>query len=225
MIAAFAGRRALAIFSYALLALAYVTVLLYALHPTSGDNGEWTNNFVQFQFFCTGTLIALLLRGTLVRLPLPLRGVGILLGLGCWFTALLRLRVQSWEPHPTPVGAVLGWLLVLAGAVILFLCAHGIPSRFIPRWLVYLGRISYGLYLFHSLIFFLTFEKALPYLRRLCPGIALPESIRDHVWTLVVLALTIAASSLSFHYFERPFLRLNKRFTFIAAREEVAPSA
>jgi peptidoglycan/LPS O-acetylase OafA/YrhL len=224
VIAAFAGRRALAIVSYLLLALAYVTVLLYALHPTSGDNGEWTNSFVQFQFFCAGTLIALLLRGRLVRLSLPLRGIGFLLGLGCWFTALLRFKVQSWEPHPTPVGAVLGWLLVLAGAVILFLSAHGIPSRFIPRWLAYLGRISYGLYLFHSLIFFLTFEKAVPYLRHLCPGLVLPPPIRDHVWTLIVLALTIAISSLSFHYFERPFLRLKKRFTFVAAREEIASS-
>jgi peptidoglycan/LPS O-acetylase OafA/YrhL len=53
----------------------------------------------------------------------------------------------------------------------------------------------------------------------------LPTSIRDHVWTLVVLALSIAIASLSFHYFERPFLRLKKRFTFVAAREEVAPSA
>jgi len=92
-------------------------------------------------------------------------------------------------------------------------------------WVRYLGRISYGLYLVHSLIFFLTFEKAVPYLRRLFPGLALPTAIRDHVWTLVVLMLTITVASLSFHYFERPFLRLKKRFTFVAAREEVTPSA
>jgi peptidoglycan/LPS O-acetylase OafA/YrhL len=119
----------------------------------------------------------------------------------------------------------LGWFLVLAGAVIFFLSALGTPSRLIPGWLAYLGRISYGLYLVHSLIFFLTFEKAVPYLRRLLPGLALPTAIRDYFWTLVVLVLTITGASLSFHYFERPFLRLKKRFTFVAAREEVAPSA
>jgi peptidoglycan/LPS O-acetylase OafA/YrhL len=85
VIAAVAGRRAVAVVSGLLLAVAYVTVLLYALHPSSGDNGEWTNSFVQFQFFCAGTLIAILLRGRLVQLPLALRGVGFLLGLGCWF--------------------------------------------------------------------------------------------------------------------------------------------
>jgi peptidoglycan/LPS O-acetylase OafA/YrhL len=200
-------------------------VLLYALHPTSGDNGEWTNSFVQFQFFCAGTLLALLLRGRLIGLPVPMRIVGFLLAFGCWFIAVLRFKVQSWEPHPTPVGALLGWFLVLTGAVIFFLSALGTPSRFISRWLSYLGRISYGLYVVHSLIFFLTFEKAIPYLRRVFPGVALPTPIRDPVWTLVVLLLSIAIASLSFRYFERPFLRLKKRFTFVAAREEMAPSA
>jgi peptidoglycan/LPS O-acetylase OafA/YrhL len=220
VLAAFAGRRAVAIVSYLLLALSYVIVLLYGLHPTSGDNGEWTNSFVQFQFFCAGTLIALLLRGRLVRLQVPMRIVGFLLGFICWFTALLRFKVQSWEPHPTTVGALLGWFLVLSGAVIFFLSTLGTPSRFIPRWLSYLGRISYGLYLVHSLIFFLTFEKVVPYLRRRFPNFALPSAIRDHFWTLVVLVLSIAIASLSFHYFERRFLRLKRRFTFIAAREE-----
>jgi peptidoglycan/LPS O-acetylase OafA/YrhL len=75
------------------------------------------------------------------------------------------------------------------------------------------------------LIFFLMFEKAAPYVRQLCPGLALPAALRNSFWTLVVLVLSIAMASLSFHYFERPFLRLKKRFTFVAAREEVAPSA
>lgn len=219
LLAAFAGRRAVAIASYILLALAYITVLLYALHPTVGDNGEWTNSFLQFQFFCAGTLLALVLRGRLITMALPIRILGFVLGFGCWFTAFLCFGVQSWEPHPTPLGAVAGWILVLAGSVIFFLSALGMPARFIPRWLAYLGRISYGLYVVHSLVFFLTFEKALPYLRRSFPGLALPAALRNSAWTLVVLALSIALASLSFHYFERPFLRLKKRFTFIAARD------
>jgi len=222
LLAAFAGRRAVAVVSWILLAVAYVTVLLYALHPTTGDNGEWTNSFVQFQFFSAGTLIALLLRGRLIRLPVWLRGLGFVLGFACWFTALLRFKVQSWEPHPTTFGAVAGWSLVLAGAVIFFLSTLGMPSRFVPRWLAYLGRVSYGLYVVHSLVFFLTFEKAIPYLRRAFPAVALPPAVRDYIWTMVVLALSIALASLSFHYFERPFLRLKKRFTFVAAREESA---
>lgn len=225
LLAAFAGRRAVAVVSWVLLAIAYVTVLLYALHPTTGDNGEWTNSFVQFQFFSAGTLIALLLRGRLIRLPVWLRGLGFVLGFACWFTALLRFKVQSWEPHPTTIGAIAGWFLVMAGAVIFFLCTLGMPSQMVPRWLAYLGRISYGLYVVHSLVFFLTFERAIPYLRRVFPRFAVPPVARDYFWTLVVLALSIALASLSYHYFERPFLRLKKRFTFVPAREESSSTA
>lgn len=223
LLAAFAGRRALQVVSYLLLGVAYVTVLLYALHPVAVDNGEWTNSFLQFQFFCAGTLLAMFLRGRLVKLTFPLRIAGFVLGFACWFTALLYFKVQSWEPHPTPAGAVAGWLLVLAGSVIFFLSTLGTPERFVPRWLSYLGRISYGLYIVHSLVFFLVFEKSLPLLRRHFLGLILPASVRDYFWTLIVLLLSIALASLSYRYFERPFLRLKERFTFVAAREEIAP--
>ncbi len=67
VLAAFAGRKAVIIVSWMLLAIAYVTVVLYALDPTPGDKGEWTNSFVQFQFFSAGTLLTILLKGRLVR--------------------------------------------------------------------------------------------------------------------------------------------------------------
>jgi len=46
------GRRAVAVVSYFLLGVAYLTVLVYSMRPTTCDNGEWTNSFLQFQFFC-----------------------------------------------------------------------------------------------------------------------------------------------------------------------------
>ncbi len=220
LLAAFAGRKAVAVVSGVLLAVAYVTILLYALHPVAGDNGEWTNSFVQFQFFSAGTVLALILRGRVIEIPIALRVVGFGLGLGSWFAALLVCKVQSWEPHPTPTGALCGWFLVLTGAVVLFLSVFGTPARFVPGWLAYLGRISYGLYVVHSLLFFLVFEKMLPVLRRAFPGIGLSTGLRDFVWTLAVMALSIAVASLSYRFFERPFLHLKRRFTFVAAREE-----
>jgi len=221
IIAAFAGRRAVLFASYLLLAVAYFTVLWYALHPMAGDNGEWTNSFLQFQFFSAGTLLALLLRGRLITLAMPIRLAGFVLAFSCWFTALLRFNVKSWEPHPTPMGAIFGWLLVLAGTVLFFICTLGIPGRFIPPWLAYLGRISYGLYVVHSLVFFLVFQKAPPYLHRLFPGTRTPSFATDTLATLAVFLLSIALAHLSFRHFERPFLRLKERFTFVPAREEI----
>ena len=167
ILAAIGGRRAVLWASYILLALAYLTVLFYALHPTAGDNGEWTNSFLQFQFFSAGTAIAVLLKGKSMQLGAPVRLMGIVLGFVCWFTAMIRFHVQSWNPQPTLVGAFAGWILVLVGAVIFFICFLGTPTRLIPAWLAYLGRISYGLYVFHSLVFFLLLDKAAPYFDRL----------------------------------------------------------
>jgi peptidoglycan/LPS O-acetylase OafA/YrhL len=219
ILAALGGRRAVLYASYVLLAIAYVTVLLYGFHPTPSDNGEWTNSFVHFQFFCAGTLIALFLRGRLITLSAPIRIVGFALGFVCWFTAMIRFRFQSWNPQPTPAGSVAGWALVLAGTVLFFLCTLGTASRLIPSWLSYFGRISYGLYLFHSLVFFLLFEKAKPYFGRLFPGLHLPAILSDNLATLVVFGVSLGLAHLSFVYFEDFFLRLKQRFTFVAARD------
>jgi len=220
VLAAFAGRKAVAAVSCILLAVAYVTVVLYALDPMPGDKGEWTNSFVQFQFFSAGTLLAILLKGRLVRLSIPLRLAGFTLAFFCWFTALIRFNVKSWEPHPTPAGALVGWLLVLAGTVLFFLCTLGTPERFVPTWLSYLGHISFGLYLFHSLMFFLVFKMAIPRFGAAFPGLNAPDIVRDGSGTVAVMALSILVAHLSYQYFERPFLRVKQKFTFVAARED-----
>jgi peptidoglycan/LPS O-acetylase OafA/YrhL len=218
LIAAFGGRKALQAASYVLLALSYVVVLRYALHPVTGDNGEWTDSFLQFQFFCAGTLIALFLRGRLPGLRWYARLLGIVLGLACWFVALLRFGVKSWDSHPTPAGAIAGWGLVLAGSILLVLCTLGMSEDWIPKWLAYLGRISYGLYIFHSLILHLVFVTGGPWLSKVVRVLHLPESLRASVGTTVAIGVTIAIAHLSYQYFERSFLRLKSRFTFVNAR-------
>jgi peptidoglycan/LPS O-acetylase OafA/YrhL len=222
ILAAFGGAKAVVRASWALLAVAYLTVFLNALHPTAGDNGQWTNSFFQFQFFCAGTLIAVLLRGRQIRLAIPARLLGFALAFVCWFTAMIRFHVQSWNPQPTLTGAFIGWLLVLAGTVLVFLCTLGTPSNLVPRWLAYFGRVSYGLYIVHSLVFFLLFEKAGPFCGRLFPAMRLSSQWQHLLGTILALACSIGLAHLSFRYFERPFLRLKERFTFVTGRQEIA---
>jgi peptidoglycan/LPS O-acetylase OafA/YrhL len=155
-----------------------------------------------------------------IDLALPIRLAGYALGFCCWLFALLHFNVKSWEPHTTVTGAIAGWFLVLTGTVLFFLCTLGISPRLIPTWLSYLGRISYGLYIVHSFVFFLVFEKALPSVSRHFPGAHLSNTLGNILATIVVLALSIILAHISFTYFERPFLRLKERFTFVAAREE-----
>jgi peptidoglycan/LPS O-acetylase OafA/YrhL len=219
LVIAFAGRRGVRIASYILLGLAYLVIVRYALHPVAGDDGEWTDSFVHFQFFCAGTLLALLLRGRLPQLPVLARLSGFVLGLGCWFLCL-RIGVRSWEPHAGVGGSIAGWGLMLLGAMLFFLSALGTPERYIPRGLAYLGRISYGLYIFHSLILYLVFEKGGVWLTKMVRVLHLPNGLRASIGTAVVLAATFLVAHLSFKFFERPFLRLKERFTFVRAREE-----
>lgn len=219
LVIAFAGRKGLRIASYLLLVVAYLAILRYALHPTTGDNGEWTDSFVNFQFFCAGTLLALALHGKLPQLPILARLSGFILGFACWFLCL-RIGVQSWEPHAGVAGSLAGWALMLLGSILFFLSTLGTPAKYIPRSLAYLGRISYGLYIFHSLILYLVFEKASAQLTALVSLLHLPESLRASLGTTLVLAATFLTAHLSFKYFERPFLRLKERFTFIRARED-----
>jgi peptidoglycan/LPS O-acetylase OafA/YrhL len=67
------------------------------------------------------------------------------------------------------------------------------------RVLTYLGRISYGLYMFHMVVWTIVYH----YLARTSSG-----------WTmaLLTLAITIAVSALSYQWFEAPFLALRRKF-------------
>ena len=45
------------------MALSYVCLIVYARHGFHGFSSQWTNNFVEFQFFSAGVLLSLFLRG------------------------------------------------------------------------------------------------------------------------------------------------------------------
>jgi peptidoglycan/LPS O-acetylase OafA/YrhL len=82
------------------------------------------------------------------------------------------------------------------------------PSPIAHPALIYLGRISYGLYMFHLTAIHVT--KALPW-----------------PWQpLTAFLLTVAAAALSYRFLEQPFLRLKDRFTYVrSAPAEAQPGA
>lgn len=76
--------------------------------------------------------------------------------------------------------------------------------------LQHLGRISYGLYVFHGacLLVVAVASHRIPF-------------IRFHTWMLrytIPLPLTICIAALSYRYFETPFLRLKERFEIVKSR-------
>ena len=75
------------------------------------------------------------------------------------------------------------------------------------KWLEYLGKISYGLYAYHLIVFFFVNDY-------LWPEVWAGSRTMDiGVNTAVVLAGTILTAGLSYQYIERPLLRLKARFS------------
>lgn len=159
--------------------------------------------FFRVDALLLGGLLALLLRGpeadwlvrhasTLLAVFLSLLGAAIVLSV--WRPGLMPFR---WTD-------TLGYTLFdLAAAVVLLAALQ--PSSLIYRILQLrplrnLGQISYGFYVFH-LIPFGPYTRIARQFR--LPWISVP----------LVLALTVVLTSLSYRYFESPFLRLKDRFT------------
>ncbi|MBP1614415.1 MAG: acyltransferase [Bacteroidetes bacterium] len=219
LIAAYSSRRVMKVTSFLFIGIAYVFIFNYARHPISGFSSEWTNSFVQFQFFAAGILLSLYLKGRQPKWKLIVRFFMALAALGCWLIASMVCGIHADAPHlSTEFEAISGWLLILLGAILLFLSLLGISDKFLPKPLVYLGRISYGLYVFHALMFFLVFIIFKDELAEFSKILHLYEW-RNSIGAVVAFILTVSVATLSYRFFEKPFLRLKKRFTFIASRD------
>lgn len=215
LLAARGGRQAVKIAGWVLVALAYIAVVNYALHPNALE--EWTNSLVQFQFFCAGTLIALYLRGRTLPLAISVRVVGIAAGLLFWLGAVVILPTEAH--HASASNSIAGWVLTLTGTIVLFLCTLGTPARLVPSWLAYFGRISYGLYIVHAFVFFVVFLITSHFSLGLHPQSRVLSFAYKSFKIIAALTIDLIVAHFSFAYFESYFLSLKKRFTFVASRD------
>lgn len=218
LVALYGRRFGLKIVSFALIAVSYGVVTWYAWRGWHGFSSQWTNSFVEFQFFSAGTLLSLALKGRTPQGNIVLRSLGILTGILCLFVASVYLGVQADTPSSTIQQAPLGWSLVLAGTTLFFLSLLGTPGRFLPEPIVYLGRISYGLYLFHELMYTLVFHTWKAQLFRLSEFLHLARWTGS-IGTAIAFCTTVLLAHFSYQFYERPFLRLKRSFTFVPSRD------
>ena len=209
-LARFSGKRGLAIVCGCTIVCSYAVLVWLAIHHVIPIVGIWANSFVQFQFFAAGGILAMALHNRKLVLPLITRMSLAASGLLLWLIAARRFHMHSYLPvHPAPL--VCGYLLVLLGTPAIFLSVIDIELR-IPSTLAYLGKISYGLYLFHQLWLWIIFR---PIINRR-PTVFLAD---HHMLAMfVALAATIVTAMLSYHYFERPILRFKHRFETVRTR-------
>jgi peptidoglycan/LPS O-acetylase OafA/YrhL len=145
-------------------------------------------------------------------LRLRLFGADVVLAVGAfWLTASFPVIGRSmhtvWQMLAVSVAALLliGSVLRYRPLGLLFGCGP----------VAWLGRISYGLYMYHLLA-----RQAYQY--GIAPVIPIGDLLRGPVRWLVemvlVLGFTTALAAISYYGFERHFLRLKERFAIIPSR-------
>ena len=208
----FLGSRALLIFSLLTFPIAYGTIAWLAATGHK-DLQFWVNTFVQIQFFGLGGLLALRLRGASPQLPMALRATLALGGLFAYFAS------QYWVHNPTEIptigSAVTEYLLMAAGTIMLFFAVLGLASLGRFKWLIYLGKISYGLYVFQ----FIGIRVALRPANILAAHTHLSTTTVSFFQNGLALVLTFVMAHLSYRYLESFFLRLKERFVTVKTRE------
>ena len=128
-------------------------------------------------------------------------------GVVLWFITEIFCKIDDRGTAQIPVLLSLGYLLAAVGCALLIMGALFIPARAVPEWLRYLGKISYGLYVFHALSMHLVRSTPLKWHLQ-TPGLEF----------VVIFAITLVLADLSYRFLEKPFLRLKRRFEVVVTR-------
>ena len=190
----------------ALLLVALTTRILLATfgvqHP-----GVWCNTVARLDSIALGALLAVCLAG---RAP-QIKTAGRVLLAGVALVIFLLVGKYLGQDGPS---SVITYLATASASVMLLVAALRSDAQFLLRrpfsWLVYLGRISYGLYIFHLLALALVPQVLITNL-----GIPLNFELR----VLFSFALTVLLAAVSYKFLEQPFLRLKKRYSPLETRQ------
>jgi peptidoglycan/LPS O-acetylase OafA/YrhL len=198
-------RNSLAAAAVGMLAVSNGTrVLMVATH--AGQNSIWCNTLARLDPIAAGILVAAVLRGGAPRL-----GLGTRTGMLAAGTLPLALVAHFWRIHGPDrlewVPSLVGFPVVAASCTVIVLSVLGIELR-LPRALLYLGKISYGLYVYHALANDLS-NLVIP-----VHSSFLQLALRP----TIALAITVGLAAVSYAVLETPFLNLKKKFAHIESR-------
>jgi peptidoglycan/LPS O-acetylase OafA/YrhL len=195
-----------------LLAVAYLTLALLLGQKQNLDPAIWVNSLVQFQFFALGTMAAIGLRGRVPHLFKPVRW-------GLFFAGLLGLRAAQAVVFTNDPGfphdfahIAPRFLIALLACLCLFFSLLPLTAGRMHKPFIYLGKISYGLYVYH-----VPWLGAAKHLLHFAAGNLSP--LASQLCTMAIaLPGTIVTGMLSYRYLESPFLRFKKRYTVVRSR-------
>ncbi|WP_158793483.1 acyltransferase [Granulicella sp. L60] len=173
-------------------------------HPYAEHSRVFYNTFAEVQFFGLGALLALWAERKPVALSRSRRLLLATLGVA----ALVAASLFDPEHVSLSAGAtsyVVMLNLAAFGVTAIFRSVVGISARWFPAWLLFLGKISYGLYIFN--LFTVYYVVTLNHGR-------IPKPLELPIVFVVNVALAVAS-----HFaIEKPFLALKSRFEIVRSR-------
>ena len=176
-----------------------IAVWVGAEHPAI-----WCNTLARLDPIVCGMLAAFWLRGEALRISNLGR---IMMAAG----GVLLLFVTARYARVDGLSSLIFYPAIAAATTIILLASlmhRAVARNLFTTVLIYLGRISYGLYVWHLL--------ALDLAERLKFGNHYLVTLATRV--IIGFILTVAFSVLSYELYESYFLKLKERFTFIPSR-------
>ena len=165
------------------------------------------NTFVRMDPIPLGILFALLLDGKIPDLSTRKRSALFIIGATTWIIVGRYSSFDVTAPFQFFYNVVgrpaiaLASIAILAGVL-------GVRGLFTHPLFVYLGKISYGLYVLHEFALLVATKTIGP----------LAGPFTDVAVTAGGLLITVALAAVSYRFVESPFLALKSRFTYVSSR-------
>jgi peptidoglycan/LPS O-acetylase OafA/YrhL len=196
----------MATLAFTMVALAWAVRFYLGTHGAT-ETQVWCNTLARLDPIAAGILVAVFLRGETPVLSAQKRVAMIGFGVACLAMAGNFWSIKA-DPLTTP-RILAGYPVVALGAAALLLGVLSSAKVLSKSVLVYLGKISYGLYVYHVLGLMVS-DYAVPHADS---GLS-----RYLVRDAIALSLTIVFAATSFRWLEKPFLGVKQRFTHVLSR-------
>ena len=187
---------------------AYVELALLSHRRVSPHLGIFVNSLVEFQFFAAGGLIAIYTSGRKLTFSLPTRFALLASGAFLLYCAVEKCSLEADISVNGPK-LIIGYAALLTACILIFFSFLDATNRSVPG-ISYFGKISYGLYVFHSWVLLFVFFSGYQFLAVLRENPLLGD--------VVALVGTLGVATLSYQLFESKALLLKKRFELVSSR-------
>jgi peptidoglycan/LPS O-acetylase OafA/YrhL len=196
----------------ALIAGAFLARVGFFFMRQHGWSGDWPYHFIlcRMDTLAVGALIAVLIRGSQKKILLKMAPAGFVI---CASALLLLFVARHTTSGSDPAISMFGTslLAVFFGSILLMALVQGsLTERFLSlNGLCFLGRYSYGLYLYH-----VPLQPVLQRLQSYFTVLTRSTFLGGLLFVSISFLLNALLAVASFHFFEARIMKLKSRFIY-----------